>query len=222
MIGYLAGIVKERANGEMILVVGSESSGVVGYQLKTPDHPRYQVYIPGERAEAYVYTHVREDALDLFGFLSSSEKNFYTTLLSVSGVGPKLALTLLSHADENSLIQMILSGDKEGLTGISGVGKKTAERMILELKDTVQKKMDAGLFGNRVMMGAGATSKDTAHVPGSVDKSSKLFIEAYLALQGLGFKDIQAKQMVENAFKANFSLSKVEEVIKQALQAPSA
>jgi Holliday junction DNA helicase RuvA len=218
MLAYLSGIVKERQNGEMIFIVGSESQGFVGYQVKTPDHPRYEVYIPGQKAEVYLYTHVREDALDLYGFVSASEKNFYTTVLSVSGVGPKLALALLSHADERSLIQMILEGDKESLTSISGVGKKTAERMILELKDTLQKKIDQGVFTL-----SGATSKKSAGPAsastGAIDRSSKLFMEAYLALQGLGYKELQAKMMLEEVFKKQTSLSKVEDVIKQALQA---
>jgi Holliday junction DNA helicase RuvA len=217
MLAYLEGVIKERGHGELILVVGTPGQGLVGYQVKTPDHPRYEIYIPGQRAEVYIYTHVREDAFDLYGFLSASEKNFYTTLLSVSGVGPKMALGLLTHTDEANLIEMILSGDKEGLTAISGVGKKTAERMILELKDIVQKKLDAGYFVTRAKTGstkaAGATS-----ALGGVDRSSKLFIEAYLALQGLGYKDLQAKEMVEAAFKKNVSLSKVEDVIKNALQ----
>ena len=216
MLAYLEGIVKERQNGEMILKVGSDSQGFVGYQVKTPDHPRYEIYISGQRAEVYLYTHVREDAFDLYGFLSR-EKNLYTTLLSVSGVGPKLALALLSHTDEGNLIEMILSGDKEGLTGISGVGKKTAERMILELKDTVQKKLDAGLFskGAKIKNGPGTAS---ATPGGSVDRSSRLFIEAYLALQGLGYKDLQAKQMIEATLKNNVSVNKVEDLIKIALQ----
>ena len=82
---------------------------------------------------------MREDAFDLYGFRSASEKNFYTTLLSVSGVGPKLALTLLSHTDEANLIEMILSEDKTGLTDISGVGKKTAARILLELGEKMAK-----------------------------------------------------------------------------------
>lgn len=217
MLAYLSGVVKERQNGEMILVVGSESQGLVGYQIKTPDHPRYEMFIPSQKAEIYLYTHVREDALDLYGFLNSSEKNLFLTFLSVSGVGPKLALGLLSHTDESSLIDMILSGDKEGLTSISGVGKKTAERMILELKDTIQKKLDAGMFtGSGTRKNAGAKDASGASTP---DRSSKLFIEAYLALQGLGYKDIQAKQMVEAAIQKQANLSKVEDVIKHALQA---
>jgi len=209
MLAYLSGIIKERQNGEMILVVGSDSQGFVGYQVKIPDHPRYEVYLPQQKAEVYLYTHVREDALDLFGFLSASEKNFFMTVLSVSGVGPKMALSLLSQFDEAALIEMILSGDKEGLTGISGVGKKTAERMILELKDTIQKKLEAGVFGRLSKPAQGGAA---------IDRSSKLFIEAYLALQGLGYKEIQAKQMVEAAIQKKAELNKVEDVVKHALQ----
>ncbi len=217
MLAYLEGIVKERQNGEMILKVGSEANGFVGYQVKVPDHPRYEIFIPGQRAEVYLYTHVREDAFDLYGFLSTGEKNLYTTLLQVSGVGPKLAISLLSHTDEATLIDMILSNDKEGLTGFSGVGKKTAERIILDLKDVIQKKLDAGLFSRKT---AGKTQPGKAgdEAGNKVDRSSRLFMEAYLALQGLGYKDIQARQMIEATLKNNATLTKVEDLIKVALQ----
>ena len=216
MIGYLSGLVKERTHGDMILAVGSAGSTAespftdcIGYQVKIPDHPRYEeVYIPGQRAEIYVYTHVREDALDLYGFLNTTEKQFYMTLLSVSGVGPKMALSLLSFTDAPSLIQMILTGDKESLTSISGVGKKTAERIILELKDTIQKKIDANVFN--------VTEKSTA-AGSSVNRASTLFVESYLALQALGYKEVHAKQMIEKAM-AEKQLTKVEDVIKNALQ----
>lgn len=219
MLSYLSGVIKERQNGEMILAVGSDSNGWVGYQVRTPEHPRYETLIPGEKAEVYIYSHIREDAFDLYGFMSAGEKNLFTTLLSVSGVGPKLGLGLLSNADAPTLINLILSEDKAALTNFSGVGKKTAERIVLELKDTIQKKNEQGIFGkvqttSPAKTGSGAT--------GSVSPNA-LFIEAYLALQGLGFKEVQAKQMVEQALKKNEMLSKtgakVEDIIKQALQA---
>lgn len=216
MLSYLSGVIKDRQNGEMILAVGSEGQGWVGYQVRTPDHPRYDVFIAGEKAEVFIYSHIREDAFDLFGFLSVAEKNFFTTLLSVSGVGPKLALTLLSHADSATLIEMILSEDKAALTGISGVGKKTAERMVLELKDVIQKKLALGLYGKT------SNAQSTANPSGGIAMNA-LFIEAYLALQGLGYKEVQAKQMVERALKKDVSLSvtgaRVEDIIKHALQA---
>ena len=217
MLSYLSGVIKERQNGEMILAVGSESNGWVGYQVRTPDHPRYENLITGEKAEVYVYSHIREDAFDLYGFLNAAEKNLFTTLLSVSGVGPKLGLSLLSHADASTIIEMILSEDKAGLTNISGVGKKTAERMVLELKDVVLKKQELGVFGKANSSKAQTVSTKTAILP------NKTFMEAYIALQGLGFKEQHAKQMVENALRKHESLNhtdaKVEDIIKQALQA---
>ena len=216
MLSYLSGVIKERQNGEMILAVGSESTGWVGYQVRTPDHVRYEALIPGERAELYVYSHIREDAFDLYGFISAAEKNLFTTLLSVSGVGPKLGLGLLSHTEAPTLIEMILSEDKAALTNISGVGKKTAERMVLELKDVIQKKQEQGLFGK-------INSNISSNGKAAVITSNALFIEAYLALQGLGFKEVQAKQMVEQALRKNSALNqpgaRVEDIIKHALQA---
>ena len=219
MLAYLEGIIKERQNGEMIVLVGSGPQGFVGYQVKTPDHPRYETLIPGDRAEVYLYSHVREDAFDLFGFLSTQEKNLFTTLLSVSGVGPKMALGLLSHTDDINLIDMILSEDKAGLTSISGVGKKTAERIVLELKDVIQKKIQSGLLRNHSVASRSADAQGgVSGADASIDRGSKLFIEAYLALQGLGFKELQAKQMVEAALKKKMKLDRVEEVVKVALQ----
>lgn len=211
MLSYLSGVIKERQSGEMILAVGSSDQGWVGYQVRTPDHLRYETFIVGEKAEVYLYSHIREDAFDLYGFLNAAEKNLFTTLLSVSGIGPKLGLTLLSHTEAPTLIDMILSEDKAGLTNISGVGKKTAERMVLELKDVIQKKLDAGIFGK------------PSRSSGMAKIQNPTMIEAYLALQGLGFKEVQAKQMVEQALKKNSSLAKegtkVEDIIKHALQA---
>ena len=216
MLSYLSGVIKERHHGEMILAIGNENQGFVGYQVRTPDHPRYEVFIAGENAEIYIYSHIREDAFDLYGFLNAAEKALFTTLLSVSGIGPKLALTLLSHTDATGLMDMILSEDKTGLTSISGVGKKTAERMVLELKDVIQKKLDQGIFGK-----AGSTKIVS---PGMMTPNA-MFIEAYLALQGLGYKELQAKQMVEQALKRNVALSqanaKVEDIIKYSLQSSS-
>jgi Holliday junction DNA helicase RuvA len=217
MLGYLKGKIQERDGNEMILAVGTENQGFIGYAIKSPDHPRYDAMIPGHQAEVYIYSHIREDAFDLYGFINTEEKKLFMTLMSVSGVGPKLALTLLSHTEANSLIQMILDEDKEALTSISGVGKKTAERMILELKEPLQKKVEAKIFNLNSSRPAGAT----------VDRGNSLFIESYLALQGLGYREAQAKIMTEKALsdinlnpqqpnsKANVS---VEDVIRVALR----
>jgi Holliday junction DNA helicase RuvA len=218
MLAYLNGVIKERHQGEMILVTGADSQGQVGYLVKTPDHPRYEVFIPGQRAEVYLYTHVREDSLDLFGFQNTSEKLVFLTLLQVSGVGPKMALSLLSHADEAALVEMILQEDKAALTAISGVGKKTAERIVLELKDVLQKKIDSGLLRRGSTASGAARSGGASSKGGSADRANPIFIDAYLALQELGYKEAQAKQMVESAFQTLKRVDRVEEVLKQALK----
>jgi Holliday junction DNA helicase RuvA len=113
---------------------------------------------------------------------------------------------------------MILDEDKASLTSISGVGKKTAERIVLELKDVIVKKIEAGIL-RRASVG---TSASRAGAPvtgsGSADRGNPVFIDAYLALQGLGYKEIQAKQMVEHAFSILKKPERVEEVLKVALK----
>jgi Holliday junction DNA helicase RuvA len=93
--------------------------------------------LPSEGAEAvlYIHTHVREDQLALFGFSETQEKRLFEKLLTISGIGPKLAITVLSGIDSNRLVTAIRSGDHATLTRIPGIGKKTAERVVLELKD---------------------------------------------------------------------------------------
>jgi Holliday junction DNA helicase RuvA len=221
MLGYISGIIKDRQSkdqvNELLVLAGGPNTGL-GYTVKTPDHPRYDLFQPGQSAEIYIYTHVREDVLDLYGFLSPAEKHFFLTLLMVSGVGPKMALSILSHADHETLMDLILNGDKESLTQVQGVGKKTAERMILELKDPIQKKIESGVFVSKPKSSAAHSGRSES----TVARTHPLFIEAYLALQGLGYKEVQAKQMVELALKKltqqNQTPPPVEDVIKQALQ----
>lgn len=218
MLGFISGTLKDRQANECMIFTGTHPGAGVGYLVRTPDHPRYDRLVVGDLAELYLYTHVREDALELYGFLNANEKNLFMTLLSVSGVGPKMALSLLSQTDEATLIDYILSEDKASLTRIPGVGKKTAERMVLELKDTIQKKLDQGLFGK---VSPREPTSDTAK-SGRVSATDPLFIEAYLAIQGLGFKEAQAKQMVEKALQKSIektgTRAPLEEVIRLALQ----
>jgi Holliday junction DNA helicase RuvA len=91
--------------------------------------------LPAEGAELHIYTHVREDQLALFGFAETQEKRLFEKLLTISGIGPKLAITVLSGIASDRLVTAIRSGDHATLTRIPGIGKKTAERVVLELKD---------------------------------------------------------------------------------------
>lgn len=133
MIGYLRGSVRLVDEGEVIL----EVSGV-GYQLHCSTKNRDQL-VEGQEAELWVYTHVREDLLHLYGFLELVEKEMFLALLKVNGVGPKMALGILSGVDVNQLAVMIEAGDLKGLSCLPKVGKKKAEQIVLALKDKMTK-----------------------------------------------------------------------------------
>lgn len=130
MIGHLRGTVLQKSPTEVII----EAAGV-GYEVTVPVST--YVALPGEGGSVAlrIYTHVREDALALFGFITREEKTVFERLLSVSGIGPKLAVTVLSGLATSDLIAAIRTGDLPRLVKIPGVGKKTAERIVLELRD---------------------------------------------------------------------------------------
>ncbi len=130
MIGYLRGqLLYKKPNMVVVDVQG------VGYEVHIPLTSFYE--LPGEGNEVVlrIHTHVREDALTLFGFSSQREKEFFLKLISISGIGPKLAVSILSGAKVEELAQAVVEGNIARLTAIPGVGRKTAERVILELKN---------------------------------------------------------------------------------------
>lgn len=130
MIAHLRGRLFSKSPGSVILDCGG-----VGYEAAI-SVATYTV-LPETSAEAslHIYTHVREDQIALFGFSERHEKLLFEKLLSISGIGPKLAITVLSGIAAERLVQAIRSGDHASLTKIPGIGKKTAERVVLELKD---------------------------------------------------------------------------------------
>ncbi len=130
MIGRLRGTVLEKHPNEVIV----EAAGV-GYQVQIPISTYTSLPQEGAPVSLRIYTHVREDALSLFGFATAEEKLLFERLISVSNIGPKLALTVLSGLPTPELISAIRSSDVARLVRIPGVGKKTAERIVLELKD---------------------------------------------------------------------------------------
>ena len=119
--------------------------GGVGYELNVPLSTFYDLGEIGSETSLRVYTHVREDTLQLFGFRTESEKKLFLLLMTVSGIGPKLAITVLSGLSAEELIQAIRQNDLARLVSIPGVGKKTAERMLVELKDKVASLAPPGL-----------------------------------------------------------------------------
>ncbi len=128
MIGFLRGTVHEIFEDSVILDVGG-----VGYELTLSQNSLVEMVL-GEAIEFYVYTHVREDQFSLYGFLSKTEKQLFLSLLKVNGIGPKMAIQVLSGAPLDRIIGFISEGDVKGLTTLPKVGKKTAEQMILSLK----------------------------------------------------------------------------------------
>lgn len=130
MIGHLRGAILEKTPNKIVVEAGG-----VGYEVLIPISTFTALPDEGESASLRVFTHVREDALVLFGFATQEEKSVFERLISVSGIGPKLALTVLSGLPTVDLITAIRGADLQRLIRIPGVGKKTAERIVLELKD---------------------------------------------------------------------------------------
>jgi holliday junction DNA helicase RuvA len=130
MIGHLRGTVLEKHPNQVIV----EAAGV-GYDVQIPISTYTSLPGEGSAVALRIYTHVREDALLLFGFATPEEKLVFERLISVSGIGPKLAVTVLSGLPTSDLVTAIRGGDVQRLVRIPGVGKKTAERIVLELKD---------------------------------------------------------------------------------------
>lgn len=132
MIAHLRGLLLEKHPNQAIV----ECQGV-GYDVTIPISTFSALPEPGSEVRLRIHTHVREDALALFGFVTAGEKNLFERLISVSGIGPKLAVTVLSGLPVADLVAAIRSGDLATLTRVPGIGKKTAERLVLELKDKV-------------------------------------------------------------------------------------
>jgi len=130
MIALLRGVLVEKHPNQAILDVGG-----VGYDVTIPVSTFSHLPESGAQVRLRIHTHVREDALSLYGFLTVDEKNLFERLISVSGIGPKLAVTILSGLAAADLIHSIRRGEVEKLVRIPGIGKKTAERLVLELRD---------------------------------------------------------------------------------------
>ena len=174
--------------------------GGVGYSLFISDNT-YKRLTQGEEVKLYSHLNVREDALDLFGFYELDEKNSFKQLHSVSGVGPKVAMAILSALTPQQVAVSIAANDIKAFTNASGVGPKLAQRIVLELKDKIAKEQLTASVGDI----------GTAYIPAGGSKS-----EAVNALCVLGYSRSEAQQAVGNC-KMDDTAS-VEDIIKQALK----
>ena len=196
MIALVRGTLAYKSIDHVIIDVGG-----VGYRLSIPLSTFYSLPESGE-VSLFTHTHVREDALLLFGFLSIEEKELFIILIGISGVGPKLAVNILSHIPVGELKRAIAEGDIKRLSSLPGIGKKTAERLVLELKDKVGP-ID-GL--------PGAAEASTA--PGTTEGA--MSNDVISALVNLGYKESLARKVLENMEMAP-DLT-MEEALKGALK----
>ena len=132
MIAHLSGTLLSKQATSVILDVAG-----VGYEVTIPVSTFYELEEPGASVQLRIYTHVREDALQLYGFKTARERELFLRLISVSGIGPKLGITLLSGMSADEMIASIRTNNLARLTLIPGVGRKTAERLVMELRDKV-------------------------------------------------------------------------------------
>lgn len=195
MIAMLTGIIAHKSPDHIILDVNG-----VGYRVQIPFSTYYELPEEGGAAILQIHTSVREDAIQLYGFRTRQEKSFFQLLISVSGVGPKLARDILSNIQPEPLAQALIQGDIHKLSTIPGIGKKTAERLILELKEKVCRlDLDSAPSAGRREIPAGDVLDDVAS-----------------ALVNLGYKDPQVRKALAG-LDASLGGS-VEEMLKQALK----
>jgi Holliday junction DNA helicase RuvA len=176
--------------------------GGVGYALNTTNNTLSRLKI-GEKAKLYTYLHVREESFELFGFYSLEEKSCFEMLIGVSGVGPKAALSILSASTPEALALAIIGGDEKALTVAPGIGKKIAQRIILELKDKMTKQAQSGeLLGS---IGGGAAPAATGGK--LADASAALAVLGYApaeisaALKGLDVDSMSLEDIIRQALK---------------------
>jgi len=195
MITFLQGILIDKTPDRAIINVSG-----VGYAVNIPLTSFEKLPEPGAQVKVLTYYHVREDAHQLFGFATADEREMFERLLAVSGIGPKTALTALSGMSVRELKASIVGSDTKRLSSISGIGKKTAERIVVELKDTIS-------AGEALEATAGADS---------LPSDSRLR-DTILALVSLGYKQADASGMARLAAERSGPEAAVEELIKAAL-----
>ena len=193
MIAHISGTLAQKVPGEIVVDVNG-----IGYQVFIPLNVFYRLPEIGARIALQIHTHVREDALQLFGFQDAAEKQIFLLLTAVSGIGPRLALNILSGIASEDLARALKESDQVRLVAIPGVGKKLAERMIVELKDKLM-----------TFSSDSATSKSSYG-------DSQLMQDAVSALVNLGYRKTEAEDNVRTVLKRG--QSSLEEVLKEALR----
>ena len=196
MFYYVSGTVAHTAPFLAVIDCGG-----VGYACRTTNHTLARLK-KGERARLYTHLNVREDAMELYGFYSESELNCFQMLIGVSGVGPKAALSILSAATPESLAMSVITGDEKALTVAPGIGKKIAQRIILELKDKLAKGQISP--GGEAYGGTGVTvipENKTSEAAAALAVLGYSQGEINLALKGLDLEALSLEEIIKQALK---------------------
>jgi Holliday junction DNA helicase RuvA len=179
----------------------------IGYRVFIPLTTYYELPEAGQAVTLNIYTSVREDAINLFGFQRSNERDLFQLMLSVTGIGPKLALNILSGISAGDLVVAVSEGDLHRLVGIPGVGRKTAERMILELKEKMAQ-LGAGDLERKERTGLSA--------------DERIREDALSALVNLGYKNRIAKDVIDRILHESPEVLTLDEILKRSLKILSA
>jgi Holliday junction DNA helicase RuvA len=192
MIGRLRGTLIKKEPPALLVDVGG-----VGYELEAPMTTFYDLPPAGETVTLFTHLVVREDAHLLFGFVRESQRRLFRNLLKVNGVGPRVALAVLSGLADAEFVRAVQGNDIERLTRVPGIGKKTAERLIIEMRDKLAGELPS-------------------EAPATASAASDPVSEAVTALIALGYKPNEASRMVRAVSSAGLA---TEEIIRQALKA---
>lgn len=205
MIGSIRGIILEKQAPEILLEAGG-----VGYEIQVPMTSFYQLPEVGQETYLCVHFVVREDAQLLFGFANKQERAVFRELIKASGVGPKLALTILSGMNAQQFMQAVSLDDVTSLTKLPGVGKKTAERLVIEMRDRLSKLAVAPDHTDAATRVANLPTENTFLQSNDVKE------DALSALVALGYKPAQGSKIINSVFKDTMTS---EMLIREALRA---
>ncbi|MFW5779997.1 MAG: Holliday junction branch migration protein RuvA [Bacillota bacterium] len=194
MFAFIKGDIVFAKGGIMIV-----ENGGIGYELNVSSTTIAKSNLTHEKMKIYTYLYPREDSITLYGFHSAEEKNMFLKLITISGVGPKAAMSILSGIELSTLVTSIITKDIKTISSIKGIGKKTAERIVLELKESIS--LDTQDIDTGEIVVSEMQDKDTQ--------------DAVLALKGLGINPKDALRAVQ---KAKAQAKGIEELIEMALK----
>lgn len=206
MIGRLKGELIEKLPPQLVIDVNG-----VGYEVEASMNTFYRLPETGKQLTLFTHFVVREDAQLLYGFYDREERSLFRTLIKANGVGPKLAITILSGISTSEFVRCVNDGDTASLVKLPGVGKKTAERLIVEMKDKIKA---LGLESSDEFQLSAADGPDMAAFESVSDSRA----EAESALIALGYKPVQATKSIDQAHKSLGAGASCEELIRVALR----